>query len=72
MPHRAVNAIRGVAVGYTGAGIGVALIDSGVSSHPDLNGGFLGLSRVVWNQSFVSRQLQRQSISMDTARTSLA
>ena len=39
--------------GYTGAGIGVALIDSGVNSHPDLNRGFLGLSRVVWKQSFV-------------------
>ena len=23
------------------------------ASHPDLNGGLLGLSRVVWNQSFV-------------------
>lgn len=50
----AVNAFAAWQSGYTGAGIGVALIDSGVSSHPDLNGGFLGLSRVVWNQSFVS------------------
>ena len=49
----AVNAFAAWQSGYTGAGIGVALIDSGVASHPDLNGGLLGLSRVVWNQSFV-------------------
>ena len=49
----AVNAFAAWQSGYTGAGIGVALIDSGVASHPDLNGGFLGLSRVVYNQSFV-------------------
>jgi serine protease AprX len=50
----AINAYAAWQSGYTGAGIGVALLDSGVSSHPDLNGGFLGGSRVVWNQSFVS------------------
>src|SRR6202051_3189155 len=50
----AVNAFAAWQSGYTGAGIGVALIDSGVSSHPDLNGGLLGLSRVVWSQSFVT------------------
>src|SRR6202049_3450391 len=49
----AVNAFAAWQSGYTGAGIGVALIDSGVSSHPDLNGGAWGSSRVVWNQSFV-------------------
>src|SRR5579864_4884293 len=49
----AVNAFAAWQSGYTGAGIGVALIDSGVSAHPDLKGGFLGGSRVVWNQSFV-------------------
>ena len=38
---------------YTGAGVGVALIDSGVSSHPDLYQGILPLSRVVYQQSFV-------------------
>src|SRR6202453_5522325 len=53
----AINAFAAWQSGYTGAGVGVALIDSGVSSHPDLNGGFLGLSRVVWNQSFVSGNL---------------
>src|ERR1022692_1493995 len=50
----AVNAFAAWQSGYTGAGIGVAVVDSGVSDHPDLHGGFLGLSRVVYNQSFVS------------------
>ena len=49
----AVNAFAAWQSGYTGTGIGVALVDSGVSSHPDLNGGSLGGSRVVWNQSFI-------------------
>ena len=49
----AVNAFAAWQSGYTGAGVGVAVVDSGISSHPDLNGGLLGLSRVVWNQSFV-------------------
>ena len=53
----AVNAFAAWQSGYTGAGVGVALVDSGVSSHPDLNGGFLGASRVVWNQSFVPGNL---------------
>jgi serine protease AprX len=43
----AVNAFAAWQSGYTGAGIGVALIDSGVNDHPDLHGGLLGLSRVV-------------------------
>jgi serine protease AprX len=50
----AVNAFAAWQSGYTGQGVGGALVDSGVSSNPDLNGGFLGLSRVVWNQSFVT------------------
>ena len=49
----AVNAFAAWQSGYTGAGVGVALVDSGVIDHPDLHGGFLGLSRVVYNQSFV-------------------
>src|SRR6202021_3471350 len=49
----AVNAFAAWQSGYTGTGIGVALVDSGVSSHPDLKGGVLGGSRVVWNQSFI-------------------
>src|SRR5262249_45063408 len=50
----AVNAPTAWKSGYTGVGIGVALIDSGVNSHPDLNTtGLLPLSRVVFNQSFI-------------------
>lgn len=50
----AVNAPTAWQSGYVGAGVGVALIDSGVNSHPDL--GLLGLplpSRVVYSQSFI-------------------
>jgi serine protease AprX len=51
----AVNAPVAWGSNYTGAGIGVALIDSGVNSHPDLNLlGPLPVSRVVYNQNFVS------------------
>jgi subtilisin family serine protease len=39
--------------GWNGAGIGVAVIDSGISDHPDLHDPATGLSRVVYNQSFV-------------------
>lgn len=50
----AVNASAAWQSNYTGYGIGVALIDSGVNSHPDLlTTGLLPLSRVVYNQSFV-------------------
>lgn len=50
----AVNAPAAWKSGYTGLGIGVALIDSGVNNHPDLQTGLLPLSRVVYNQSFVN------------------
>src|ERR1041385_309694 len=49
----AINAPYAWQSGYTGAGIGVALIDSGVNGSADLNGGLLGLSRVVYSKSFV-------------------
>ena len=49
----AINAPYAWQSGYTGSGIGIALIDSGVNGSADLNGGFLGLSRVVYSQSFV-------------------
>lgn len=49
----AVNASAAWSSGYVGSGVGVALIDSGVNGHPDLNTGLLPLSRVVYNQSFV-------------------
>jgi serine protease AprX len=38
---------------FNGAAIGVALIDSGISAHPDLNNAS-GTSRVVYSQSFVA------------------
>src|ERR1700733_8247166 len=49
----AVNAPFAWQSNYIGTGVGVALIDSGVSSHPDLDLGILPLSRVVYQQSFV-------------------
>ena len=49
----AVNADFAWQSNYTGAGIGIALIDSGVSNHVDLYQGILPLSRVVYQQSFV-------------------
>ena len=49
-----VNASAAWKSNYTGAGIGVALIDSGVNSHLDLaTTGLLPVSRVVYSQSFV-------------------
>ncbi len=39
--------------GFDGTGIGVAVIDSGISAHPDLNN-VSGASRVVYSQSFVT------------------
>jgi serine protease AprX len=38
--------------GFDGTGIGVAIIDSGIAAHPDLNNAN-GVSRVVYSQSFV-------------------
>jgi len=49
----AVNAEFAWQSNYTGAGVGVALIDSGVSNNLDLNQGILPVSRVVYQQSFV-------------------
>src|SRR6266566_3147814 len=49
----AVNAEFAWQSNYTGAGVGVALIDSGVSNSLDLYTGVLPLSRVVYQQSFV-------------------
>lgn len=51
----AVNAQVAWQSNYTGAGIGVALIDSGVNNHPDLaTTGLLPFSRIVYNKSFVA------------------
>jgi serine protease AprX len=51
----AINASAAWQSNYTGAGIGVALIDSGVNNHPDLaTTGLLPFSRIVYNKSFVA------------------
>jgi serine protease AprX len=39
--------------GFNGSGIGVAVIDSGIAAHPDLNNAN-GVTRVVYSQSFVA------------------
>src|SRR6266853_2171126 len=49
----AVNAEFAWQSNYTGAGVGVALIDSGVSNNLDLNQGIVPLSRVLYQQSFL-------------------
>ena len=49
----AVNAQVAWQSNYTGAGVGVALIDSGVNNHPDFYTGYVPISRLVYNQSFV-------------------
>jgi serine protease AprX len=49
-----INAKAAWNAGYTGNGVGVAVIDSGVDSAVDLgSGGLLNLSRVVYNENFV-------------------
>lgn len=57
-PGPAVNAFAAWNANYVGSGVGVALIDSGVNSHPDFAGpsllGLLPTSRLAYNQSFVS------------------
>src|SRR3984885_8560489 len=43
--------------GYDGDGVGVAVIDSGVYHHPDLNAANSSRSRVVYRQSFIGGEL---------------
>src|SRR3984957_18059285 len=43
----AVNADVAYQAGYTGSGIGIAIVDSGIYAHPDL------ASRIVYRQSFI-------------------
>lgn len=52
----AVNAPEAWQSGYTGAGIGVALIDSGINEHPDFQDEQHGHSRVVFHQSFIHKK----------------
>src|SRR6266446_6084336 len=43
--------------GFEGSGVAIAVVDSGIAPAADLNGGFLGLSRVVYSQNFVPTSL---------------
>ncbi|MBZ5601227.1 MAG: S8 family serine peptidase [Acidobacteriia bacterium] len=43
------NADQAIQSGWTGAGIGIAIVDSGIYAHPDLAG------RIVYSQSFVRK-----------------
>jgi serine protease AprX len=49
----AVNAPAAWSAGLDGSGVGIAIIDSGIYSHPDLNGVNSAQSRVVYRQSFI-------------------
>jgi serine protease AprX len=49
----AVNAPTAWSAGLDGTGVGIAIIDSGIYSHPDLNGENSSRSRVVYRQSFI-------------------
>src|SRR5579872_1493772 len=48
----AVNADFALRYGWDGAGIGIAVIDSGIASHADLQKSYFG-SRVLYSESFV-------------------
>ena len=48
----AVNANIALSYGWNGAGIGIAVIDSGISNHPDLKNAS-GALRVIYSQDFV-------------------
>ena len=49
----AVNAPAAWSAGLDGTGVGIAIIDSGIYSHPDLNRANSSQSRVVYRQSFI-------------------
>lgn len=49
----AVNAPVAWSSGLDGTGVGIAIIDSGIYSHPDLNANNSTRSRVVYRQSFI-------------------
>jgi serine protease AprX len=49
--NEAINTAVAAGLGYDGSGVGVAVIDSGIANHPDLQGTYG--SRVVYSQNFV-------------------
>jgi serine protease AprX len=51
---QAINAPLAWSSGWKGTGIGIAVIDSGIYLHPDLNIAGTNQSRVVYRQSFVT------------------
>jgi len=53
----AVSAPSAWSSGWDGSGIGVAVIDSGIYNHPDLNAANSRKSRVVYRQSFIGGAL---------------
>jgi len=53
----AVNAPQAWSSGWDGHGVGVAVIDSGIFAHPDLNVTNSNQSRVVYRQSFIGGSL---------------
>ena len=54
----AVDAPIAWSYGLDGAGVGIAIIDSGVYNHPDLTAANSSQSRVVYRQSFISGGVQ--------------
>jgi serine protease AprX len=61
----AVNAPYAWNSGLTGTGIGIAVIDSGIYPHPDLNSAS-GQSRIVYRQSFISGGVQNDDYGHGT------
>ncbi len=53
----AVSAPVAWSSGWDGTGIGIAVIDSGIYNHPDLNAAKSSRSRVVYRQSFIGGAL---------------
>ena len=51
----AINALTAFQNGYDGTGVGIAIIDSGVGTHPDLYNS-KAASRVVYNQDFTTKK----------------
>src|SRR5258708_4462246 len=49
----AINAPTAWTSGLQGTGVGIAVIDSGIYNHPDLNASYSSTSRVVYRQSFI-------------------